>query len=192
MVKIYTRSGDKGRTHLFGGSRVSKNNPRVRAYGTVDELNGLLGVVRAHCEDTDISEKLREIQSLLFVCGADLATPEPDADGDQEGEQQSTVGRRIRKADTEKLEEWIDSYTEDLEPLQNFVLPGGSPVAARLQFARGICRRAERATVSLQEDGVDVGNVLPFLNRLSDFLFTLARVVNQREGVDEIPWKSPL
>jgi cob(I)alamin adenosyltransferase len=189
MGKIYTRSGDEGNTHLFGGQRVSKSVPRVVAYGAVDELNSHVGVIRSVCDDDQITDILKNIQSLLFVCGADLASPQPDDDQPDP----SSREKRIQQKDVDQLEAWIDELTEELEPLSNFVLPGETTLAAQLHKARSICRRAERASVTLnEEDPLKSETILPFLNRLSDLFFTLARVCNKREGVDEIPWNAPL
>jgi len=188
MVSIYTRSGDEGKTHLFGGERVSKQSLRVQAYGAVDELNSYVGIIRSECKDEEITEMLTEIQSLLFVCGADLASP--NTGDDEEGSERE---KRIKQKDVDLLEDWIDRFTGELEPISNFILPGGTSTAARLHMARSICRRAERTTVCLQEtDQVDLGTVVPFLNRLSDFFFTLARLCNQEAGEREIPWNAPL
>ncbi len=189
MGKIYTRSGDEGNTHLFGGQRVSKSVPRVVAYGAVDELNSHVGVLRSVCEDDQLTEILKKIQSLLFVCGADLASPA----GGKETDEQPAREKRIREEDVDQLEEWIDDLSRELDPLTNFVLPGETPLAAQLHKARSICRRAERASVTLnEEEPLQSETILPFLNRLSDLFFTLARVCNKREGVKEIPWNAPL
>lgn len=195
MVKIYTRTGDDGRTHLFGGDRVSKNHPRVRAYGAVDEVNSQIGVVRALCDDDEICSILQELQSLLFICGADLASPEREMnpeDKETSKEESGSRQKRIHPSDTEQLESWIDHLSNELPELQHFILPGETPVAARLQFCRSLCRRAERAVVDLVESEEKVGECLPFLNRLSDLLFALARVHNHRSGEEEIPWEAPL
>ncbi len=190
MGKIYTRSGDEGNTHLFGGQRVSKSVPRVVAYGAVDELNSHVGVIRSECEDDQLSDILKQIQSLLFVCGADLASPPRDEDT---GPEQSAREKRIKQSDVDQLEQWIDDLTEELDPLSNFVLPGETSLAAQLHKARSICRRAERASVTLnEEEHIQSETVLPFLNRLSDLFFTLARICNKRAGVEEIPWNAPL
>ncbi len=189
MGKIYTKSGDEGHTHLFGGQRVSKSVPRVVAYGAVDELNSHVGVLRSACQDEELAQMLKKIQSLLFVCGADLSSPAAD----QNSTDQSAREKRIQEEDVEQLEQWIDRLSQEIDPLTNFVLPGETPLAANLHLARSICRRAERATVTLNEkEPLQSDTILPFLNRLSDLFFTLARVCNEREGMDEIPWNAPL
>jgi len=180
-MKIYTRTGDKGDTSLFGGQRVPKDALRIEAYGTVDELNSVLGIVRADNAVGEIDRLLTAIQHQLFVLGADLATPRSiDAKN----------LRRITSQDVEVLEREIDALESILQPLRNFLLPGGSPVAARLHFARTVCRRAERHVVRLARTD-DIGNEATiYLNRLSDLLFVLARFANHTSGVPEIPWKS--
>ncbi len=180
-MKIYTRTGDRGDTSLFGGQRVPKDAFRIEAYGTVDELNSVLGIVRADNAQGDIDRLLAGIQQQLFVLGADLATPRSvDAKN----------LRRITSSDGEALEREIDALESVLQPLQNFILPGGSPVAARLHFARTVCRRAERHVVRLARSD-DIGNdAIIYLNRLSDFLFVLARFANHTSGIPEVPWKS--
>ena len=180
-MKIYTRTGDRGDTSLFGGQRVPKDAFRIEAYGTVDELNSVLGIVRADNAQGDIDRLLAGIQQQLFVLGADLATPRSvDAKN----------LRRITSSDGEALEREIDALETVLQPLRNFILPGGSPVAARLHFARTVCRRAERHVVRLARSD-DIGNdAIIYLNRLSDFLFVLARFANHTSGIPEVPWKS--
>lgn len=185
MVKIYTRSGDEGTTSLLGGSRVSKADLRVEAYGTVDELNALLGVVSAHLEHESIQEIMEEIQSLLFVCGAQLAAEQREDTPDA-----GPMGENVTAPDVEQVEQWIDQYEEELPQLQNFILPGGGEVASYLHLARSVCRRAERTAVTLQEEGQDLDQVIPFLNRLSDLFFVLARYMNQEAGISETNWSS--
>ena len=172
-MKIYTKRGDAGKTDLRSSDRVSKANPRIEAYGTADEVNALVGRVRPTGED-DVDDQLREIQNHLHVIQADLANPEPAADDPQ-----------TREEYAEQLEEWMDDHDEELEPLQAFVLPGGGDAGARLHHARTVCRRAERRAVALGEEEAINEHVITYLNRLSDALFVLARVVNQREGIDE-------
>ncbi|MFB6135948.1 MAG: cob(I)yrinic acid a,c-diamide adenosyltransferase [Halobacteriaceae archaeon] len=170
-MRVYTGRGDEGRTDLHDQSRVSKASPRVEAYGTVDEVNALVGRVRPTGHD-DVDDHLRRVQDHLHVVQADLANP----DGD---------GPRVTDGHVEALEEWMDGYDAELDPLSSFVLPGGCPAGADLHHARTVCRRAERRTVALAgEQDVDDA-VLAYLNRLSDALFVLARVVNAREGVPE-------
>ncbi|MFB6150373.1 MAG: cob(I)yrinic acid a,c-diamide adenosyltransferase [Haloarculaceae archaeon] len=173
-MTIYTGRGDEGETDLRDMSRVSKASPRIEAYGTVDEVNAVVGVVRPTGYD-DVDETLRAVQNHLHVVQADFANPDPD-----EGDPQ------VREDHVERVEDAIDDFDDELEPLESFVLPGGSTAGARLHRARTVCRRAERRAVALdaEEAGVNRTAVV-YLNRLSDLLFTLARAVNQREGVPE-------
>jgi cob(I)alamin adenosyltransferase len=172
-MKIYTGRGDAGRTDLRSADRVSKASARIEAYGTVDELNALVGRARPTSYD-DADDQLREIQNHLHVIQADLANAEPDADDPQ-----------VEADHAQQLEEWMDAYDEELEPLTDFVLPGGGDAGARLHHARTVCRRAERRTVALADQEDINENVRTYLNRLSDALFVLARVVNQRDDVPE-------
>jgi cob(I)alamin adenosyltransferase len=178
-MKIYTRKGDGGRTALLSGGRVGKGDLRVDAYGTVDELSSLLGLLRCEGLPGDIDGPLVEVQSTLFSVGAALADPE---------------GRFPRDPDSwnpEPIERWIDEMDRELEPLQSFILPGGSRAAAISHVARTVCRRAERRVVALEGQGGQVPEgIVAYLNRLSDTLFTLARLVNARSGVSEIEWQS--
>ena len=179
-MKIYTKTGDRGDTSLFGGQRVPKDALRIEAYGTVDELNSMLGIVRADNSDTEIDTILGDLQTRLFELGADLATP-------RSGERR--IVRRIEGKDVHSLEKIIDTLAGELKPLRSFVLPGGSPVAARIHFCRTICRRAERAVVRLSRNE-DIGDdVLIYLNRLSDLLFVLARYANAKARVTEVKWR---
>jgi cob(I)alamin adenosyltransferase len=180
MTKIYTKTGDQGDTSLFGGQRVPKDALRIEAYGTVDELNSVLGLVRADCPSPEVDSVLEQIQGELFVLGADLATPRSI---------QKKAVRRLEPRDTGVLEKQIDRFETSLKPLHNFILPGGTPAAARLHFARTVCRRAERVVVRLsRNEDIGEGGIM-FLNRLSDLLFVLARYVNQLSGVSETRWK---
>ncbi len=182
-MKIYTRTGDRGDTALFGGQRVPKDTARVEAYGTVDELNSVLGIVLADNNDPEIEMVLRPVQSMLFTLGADLASPR--------SAHAASRLRRVDDADAAALEPVIDRLQEQLTPLKNFILPGGSPLAARLHLARTICRRAERCCVRLSHEEEIGSGVIVYLNRLSDLLFVLARYANVRANVPEIQWKSP-
>ena len=178
-MKIYTKTGDDGTTSLFYGGRVSKAHLRIDTYGTVDELNSVLGVVRAFQPTAQGDEWLERIQNQLFYLGADLATP------------LDATSSHIVRLDAESavwLEATIDHITADLPPLKQFILPGGSPAAAHLQVARTVCRRAERLAVALTEHEDIGGHIVPYLNRLSDFLFTLARWENLRAGISEEKW----
>ena len=179
-MKIYTKSGDSGETGLFGGQRVPKDDPRIEAYGTVDEVNAVLGLALARCQDPDLRALIERVQAELFGVGADLATP---ADVD------SAYVRRVDETSIERLETEIDAWEESLPPLKNFILPGGSEVGAILHIARTVCRRAERSVVKLSEQAAINPNIQRYLNRLSDWLFTLARLVNQHNGMTETPWQ---
>jgi len=182
-VKIYTRKGDSGDTSLFGGARVHKDNVRVAAYGTVDELNSALGYAVTTLPDVMESwrDPLLRIQSDCFTLGAILATP---ANG---GAKPAHIPD-LPEGRVSQLEKWIDQLDDELEPLKAFVLPGGSQCAAALHLARGVCRRAERRVVTLAQGEAVDAVVLKYLNRLSDFLFTLARAANARQGVPDVEW----
>lgn len=168
-MRIYTRGGDRGETGLIGGSRVRKDDARVEACGTVDELNAGLGWVRAQSPGPDVDALLAVVQSDLFCLGADLADP--------------AGGQRIGPRQVAALEAAIDRYDAELAPLRSFVLPGGTATAAALHLARTVCRRAERRVVTF---GAPAGVV--YLNRLSDLLFVLARGANRAAGVADVPW----
>jgi len=178
-MKIYTKTGDKGETSLFGGGRVRKNHARVEAYGTIDELNAALGVALSAGPPEPIDQWLREVQGHLFHLGSDLATP-LDSKTDR--------ATRIAQSQVSWLEDAIDQMTEQLEPLRNFILPGGTPVAAQLHVARTVCRRAERQIVALQETSETNALAVVYINRLSDWLFTLARYENALAGESELKW----
>jgi cob(I)alamin adenosyltransferase len=182
-LKVYTRRGDTGETSLFGGQRVPKDAARVASYGAVDELNAVIGVACASLSDADLVEGLRGIQSSLFDLGGELATPDIE-----EREARGKVLPRVRAEDVDALEAWIDRLDTELEPLQSFILPGGAAAAAQLHLARTVCRRAERELVALARSEGVAELPVRYLNRLSDLLFTLARAVNQRVGVDEPQW----
>ena len=179
-MKIYTKTGDQGETALYGGERVSKDHLRVNAYGTVDETNAALGMVRAHLNASALDKALENIQNALFDVGADLATPESSS------YRKNIVA--IDESDVTQLEHLIDSLDSDIEPLQNFILPGGHPASAALQLARTVCRRAERETIHLAHSEPVNEHVVIYLNRLSDVLFTMARVVNAQAGISETQW----
>ena len=180
-MKIYTKTGDGGTTVLYGGRRVSKSDLRVKAYGSVDEVSALLGLVRSYLQDLSIDRDLGRIQNDLFTIGADLATPF-EARFREKIDQVSANEVRI-------LEQMIDVYQAELEPLRSFIVPGGHSVAAWFHYARAVTRRAEREVVELAAGDQINTEVISYLNRLSDLLFTLARVVNRRTGVDETPWR---
>lgn len=179
-MKIYTRTGDDGTTGLFAGGRVSKTHLRVEAYGTVDELNSVLGLARALKPVPAVDADLEHVQNTLFHLGADLATP-------LEAEASWVV--RVTPEQVLWLETGIDAMTTSLPPLKNFILPGGTPAAAQIQVARAVCRRAERLAVGLSADESVNPNALVYLNRLSDWLFTLGRYENQLAGGDESIWR---
>jgi cob(I)alamin adenosyltransferase len=178
-MKIYTKAGDGGNTSLFSGGRVPKKHLRVECYGTVDELNSVLGVARAHQPHAQTDAWLERVQNQLFHLGADLATP-LDAKADW------VV--RVDPTAITWLEETIDQMTAELPALKNFVLPGGSLAAAQIHVARTVCRRAERLAVALRDEEAIGEQVIPYLNRLSDFLFTLARWENMKMGIPEEKW----
>lgn len=182
LNRIYTRTGDKGSTRLASGAPVSKTDPRVAAYGTVDELNAVIGLARLHSGQNDrIDAMLARIQNELFDLGADLATP---LDPPPKWE-----ALRIQASQVERLEAEIDWMNESLKPLDSFILPGGSPLSAHLHHARTVARRAEREAVRLKEAGEAVTEAAPiYLNRLSDHLFTAARRANAN-GADDVLWK---
>ena len=180
MVKIYTRTGDKGETSLFDGQRVPKNSWRVIAYGEVDELNSFVGLAASYTKDKHLCEVLRGIQIELFEVGADLATP-------LESITPKPI-KRISSADAKQLEKIIDDVDAKLEPMTNFILPTGSQCASALHVSRSVCRRAERAVLALQGCEKINFHVLTYLNRLSDLLFILARYANKIEKVKEEKW----
>jgi cob(I)alamin adenosyltransferase len=180
-MKIYTRTGDSGQTGLFGGGRVSKTHPRVEAYGDVDELNAVLGLARSIELMPRVDEVIVPLQRDLFAIGALLATPDRDK-MKRQLEKANIDERRIRE-----LEQSIDDGDAELEPLRSFILPGGTPKAAALHVARTVCRRAERRVIALDQEEIPA-IVVVYLNRLSDLLFTLARVANRRAGAGEVTW----
>ena len=185
-MKIYTRTGDRGETGLFGGQRVRKDHVRVEAYGAVDELNSVLGLAAVRLDadgETDLARGVREIQADLLTIGANLATPRPE-DGGRPTEHVPP----LRPGRIAEMEQWIDTAEAELEPLRTFILPGGGEAAALLHLARTICRRAERRAVGLAREAHIEEELIIYLNRLSDLLFTLARLANRRLGIDDIPW----
>ena len=177
-MKIYTKKGDTGETALFGGSTTEKNDIRIHAYGTVDELNSVVGMTLSY-KISDIGNTiLAQVQNDLFVVGATLATPDPE---------KSRI-EQVGDNEVKGLEQWIDTLEEDLAPLKSFILPGGGGAGATLHFARTVCRRAERETVQLSEAEDIPAEVIIYLNRLSDLLFVLARYENKQQGKKETPW----
>jgi cob(I)alamin adenosyltransferase len=177
-MKIYTKQGDSGKTGLVGGQRVPKDIDRIEAYGTLDELSSMLGLVGALPSASSLLEILRHIQTDLFVMGAQLATPAPAV---------SSAGT-VEESDVRQLEAWIDQFSAELPTLQHFVLPGGSLLAAQLHVARVVCRRAERRTVTLATAEPIGERLVPYLNRLSDLLFVLARWANAMVGIEDVRW----
>lgn len=180
-MKIYTKTGDKGETGLIGGTRVLKSALRVEAYGEVDELNAVLGCIRAKVTDEKIREILLVIQRDLFAIGAQLADPRGRVE--KKAEKVAVNEGRVRE-----LEEIIDRQEAILPPLRSFILPGGTEVGALLHLARAVCRRAERRMVALSQETSLPPVLIVYINRLSDLLFTLARAVNREAGIEEIPW----
>jgi len=209
-VKIYTRTGDQGKTALFGGGRVEKSHPRVQAYGTVDELNCFLGSALSAVDSLEIRDRLSSLQHDLFALGANLATP-PREDGTPHPHVPPLPVSRIGE-----MERWMDDADDELPPLRSFILPGGTQGAAALHVCRTVCRRAERMVVELHESlrvGTDrepssqeeaqeeaqaaargvaqaeLGEIIRYLNRLSDLFFTLSRLENRRAGVPDVEWR---
>ncbi len=182
-MKIYTKTGDQGSTSLYGGERVSKNNDRINAYGTVDELNALLGLTITETRCEEIRKMLIVIQNDLFTLGSDLAAP-------IDIKESKIKIPRIEEGHIAKLEEMIDRTETNLTPLKNFILPGGSKGSSLLHFSRTVCRRAERHVVALMNT-VDIGDkIIIFLNRLSDLLFVLARYENKYNDTPDVKWET--
>jgi cob(I)alamin adenosyltransferase len=177
---MYTRRGDRGETSLFGPKRVQKDSPRVEAYGTIDELNSVIGVAISGSNEKTVVDPLKDLQRLLFVAGADAAS-------ELKG---PAAVPRISAADTAKLEKMTDELVSKLPPLKNFILPGGAPTGAMLQLARSVCRRAERNILTASKvEGMNP-ELLPFFNRLSTYLFNLSRHANSQAGRKEEAWKA--
>lgn len=179
-MKIYTKTGDDGSTSLFGGTRVQKNNIRINSYGTIDELNSVIGIAISGDINEEIKLELENVQNVLFQIGSELASPE---------NVKSNIIKRTSEEDVKNLETLIDKFDEKLPPLKNFILPGGNNSAAQLHFARTVCRRAERIIVELKEFELVSKYVLIYVNRLSDLLFVLARYQNLSRSTAEIIWK---
>ena len=185
-MKIYTKTGDEGETGLFGGGRVPKDDPRVQAYGDVDELNATIGFAASLDPPGFEARLLETLQRDLFTVGAELATP----DRAKLGKALARSGAAIGASDVGALEDAIDSHETKLQPLKNFILPGGTPKAAAFHVARTVCRRAERAVVALSREQQINPAIVHYLNRLSDLLFVLARTVNAQSGGShpDVPW----
>lgn len=179
-MKIYTKTGDSGTTGLIGGQRVSKNAPRIAAYGDIDEVNALLGMVICESSHSAIKDSLSEIQKTLFTIGAQLASPNANPNIEV-----------VTSKQVDFLERQMDVISTNLPEMRHFILPGGSRTSAWLHLARTVCRRAERSIVALiGQDGESVDHwLLTYVNRLSDYLFVLSRLANQLEGIEDIPWK---
>ncbi len=183
--RIYTKTGDDGTTSLIGGTKVPKNDIRIETYGTVDELNSWVGHINDQLGDDEFRPELKEIQDRLFTIGSALAT-----DGEKEPKMKLPD---LHQSDIEQLEKRMDEMTAALPPMKSFILPGGHPVVSAIHIVRCICRRAERLAVAMQQADLFVDEkLIKYLNRLSDYLFTLARYVAQKLGAEEIPWKPRL
>jgi len=181
-IKIYTKTGDKGNTSLIGGTKVPKNDIRIETYGTVDELNSWIGLISDQLADDTLKNELKEIQDRLFTIGSSLAT-------DAEKELKMRLPD-LHLTDIQFLEERIDSMTAELPAMKNFILPGGHVTVSSIHITRCVCRRAERLAVNMQQHDLFVDEkVIQYLNRLSDYLFTLARYAAQKLGAEEVAWK---
>ena len=184
-MKIYTKTGDKGETSLYGGTRVSKAAARVESYGTLDELNAFIGLAKAEISDEKVSSQLQKIQFDLFTVGSEAATPTDKmflANG------KSRLDLLISEEEIMELERWMDNFDAELEPLQFFILPSGGKAAASIHVCRTVCRRAERAMVHLNETEEVRPELIKYLNRLSDYLFILARYISKISGEKEDYW----
>lgn len=181
-MKIYTKTGDKGETSLFGAGRVSKDDIRIEAYGTVDELNSFIGLAITESKNDEVKQTLIKIQNQLFNLGSDLATPD-------EIQSQNISIPRITEEDYKYIEQQIDFFSERLDELKYFILPGGTKSSTILHIARTICRRAERRVVALNNTVKINSNIIIFLNRISDLLFVLARYENKISGINDIKWE---
>ena len=177
-MKIYTKTGDGGNTGLQGNFRIAKSHPRIIAYGTVDEANAAIGVVLTNTLDEDISEVLSQIQNNLFLLGSDLSN-----------QNLNDLKNRISLEMVENLESSIDTFESELPPITNFILPGGNVAAAQIHQVRTIVRRAETLVVKLSDKDEINSNCIKYLNRLSDLMFVMGRLINKRNGVEDIIWK---
>jgi len=177
-MKIYTKTGDDGNTGLQGDFRISKSHPRIIAYGTVDEANAAIGVVLTNTLDDDISQLLNQIQNDLFLLGSDLSN-----------QNLNDLKNRVTLEMIEKLEESIDTFESELPPITNFILPGGNIAASQLHQVRTIVRRAETLVVKLSDKDEINSNCIKYLNRLSDLMFVMGRLINKRNGIEDIIWK---
>ena len=177
-MKIYTKTGDDGNTGLQGDFRISKSHPRIIAYGTVDEANAAIGVVLTNTLDDDVSQLLNQIQNDLFLLGSDLSN-----------QNLNDLKNRVTLEMIEKLEESIDTFESELPPITNFILPGGNVAASQIHQVRTIIRRAETLVVKLSDKDEINSNCIKYLNRLSDLMFVMGRLINKRNGVEDIIWK---
>ncbi len=182
-MKIYTKTGDKGETSLFGGAKLSKNDLRIEAYGTVDELNSVLGCALSFLQNAELQTPIQNLQKELFVLGAELASPQAN---------EKMKAGFLQKSHITAQELWIDEMEAKLSPLKQFILPGGSKSASFLHLARTVCRRAERIVVELSGKEEIRPEVIMYLNRLSDLCFVLARFINQTQGESDILWEGIL
>src|SRR5688500_13449286 len=180
--KLYTRHGDRGETSLYGGERVPKDHVRVEAYGLLDHLSATIGLLVVSLDEGEMRDELRQVQNALFDMGAELATPPGSR-------LESKLPRSMEEEDWRRLGRVLDEYDAQVPPLRTFILAGGSEAAARAHLARTTCRTAERAVVRLAHEEEVRADVLTYLNRLSDFLFVCARLLNHRAGVEEVSWQ---
>ncbi|MDC1023822.1 cob(I)yrinic acid a,c-diamide adenosyltransferase [Nitrosopumilus sp.] len=177
-MKIYTKTGDDGNTGLQGNFRIAKSHPRIMAYGTVDEANAAIGIVLTNALDGDVSQLLSQIQNDLFLLGSDLSN-----------QNLNDLKNRVSLEMVEKLEKSIDLFELELSPLTNFILPGGNLAAAQIHQVRTIVRRAETLVVKLSDKDEINSNCIKYLNRLSDLMFVMGRLINKRKGIEDILWK---
>lgn len=177
-MKIYTKTGDDGNTGLQGNYRISKSHQRIISYGTIDEANSTIGIVLSNQLDEDIEEILTQIQNELFLVGSDLSNPDLN-----------DAKNRVSLEMIERLENHIDKYESELEPLRNFILPGGDLTSAQIHHARTVIRRAETQVVLLSDKDEINSNCIKYLNRLSDLFFVIGRLINKRKGIEDTPWK---
>jgi cob(I)alamin adenosyltransferase len=179
-MKIYTKKGDLGKTSLFGGTKLPKSHIRINAYGTVDELNAWVGLIRDQIENEDLRDQLKEIQNRLFDIGSSLAS-DPE---------KNPISSNLKPDDISGMEDWIDQQTSELKPLRNFILPGGHTLVSQTHLARTVARRAERMIVDLSLHSEVEARIIKYMNRLSDYLFTLSRTLSKQLEVDEVIWKA--
>lgn len=184
-MKIYTKTGDKGETALYGGRKISKSDVKIEAYGTTDELNACIGCILSENNSKEIKIQLIRIQHDLFSLGAELATP---VERILKEDGSSRIGKRIDENDILQLEKWMDKWDENLPKMTHFILPGGGKAATMAHLARTVCRRAERRVVRLAQEEKQNPDLQKYLNRLSDYLFVIARVLSGLDGEEEVKW----